>query len=129
MSSASMQVRKLTSDVASGWSQVADQQIFVNDLIDQAADPDAAMTVGFARLDKGATLDISFPYDEVLILTSGMFTVRTQQGETVTAHAGDVVYLPAESSNIFRAEADTEMVYVAHPPSVYAQWVRAAAGQ
>ena len=74
----------------------------------------------------GATAS-HLPYDKVLILSRGSYTVRTQHGEAVTAHAGEVIYLPAGSSNSSRAEEDTEMVYVANPPSVYADHVAAAA--
>lgn len=125
-----MRVKKLTSQDPKAWSQVGDQQIFVNDMIDEGTDPDAKMTVGYSRIGKGGTLSISFPYDEVLILTKGRFTVRTESGETVTVKAGQVIYLPAGSSNTHRADEDTEMVYVANPPSVYAQHVAASeAGQ
>ncbi|MGH9024785.1 MAG: hypothetical protein ACRDWD_01505 [Acidimicrobiia bacterium] len=55
--------------------------------------------------------------------------VHTQDGKTVTARAGEVIYLPSGSSNTFRADEDTEMVYVAHPPAVYAQHVAAATDQ
>lgn len=126
-----MRVQKATSDDTPTWQRVGDgQQIFTGDVVDATTNPDAKMTVGFARVGQGETLDMSFPYDEVLILTKGTFTVRTDQHETRTAKAGDFIYLPAESSNIFHATEDTEMVYVANPPAVYAQHVaRAAAGQ
>jgi Ethanolamine utilisation protein EutQ len=84
------------------------------------------MTVGFARLGRGEVLDISFPFDEVLVLTKGSYTVRTEDGEEVTARAGEVIYLPAGSANSSYAQEDTEMVYVAHPPSVYAAQVGAS---
>jgi ethanolamine utilization protein EutQ (cupin superfamily) len=121
-----MRVLKLTADDAV-WTQVGDYKIFVSDLVDQARVPDARMTVGFARVDKGQTLEISFPYDEVLILTKGSYTVHTQHGEVVTARAGEVIYLPAGSSNFSHADEDAEMVYVASPPSVYAEHVAASA--
>jgi ethanolamine utilization protein EutQ (cupin superfamily) len=76
--------------------------------------------VGYARLGRGEALDISFPYDEVLGLTKGSYTVRTEDGEEVRARVGELIYLPAGSSNSSHAEEDTEMVNVAHPPSVYA---------
>ena len=120
-------MQKLTAAAAATWSKVGEQQIFVTDLVDLATVPEAQMTVGFARVGAGEALDISFPYDEVLILTKGSYTVRTEDGTTVTAHAGEVVYLPAGTSNASRAEEDTEMVYVAHPPSVYADHVAASA--
>ena len=127
MSDSRIGVRKLTTEDAETWSKVGDGQIFVSDIVDQAGEPDAKMTVGFARLGEGEALDISFPYDEVLILTKGSYTVRTERGEAVTARAGEVIYLPGGSSNSSHAEEDTEMVYVASPPSVYADHVAAAA--
>lgn len=128
MSDSPMRVRRLTADEAATWSRVGDGEIFVSDIVDQATVPDANMTVGFARVGKGEALDISFPYDEVLIVTKGSYTVRTGRGDEVTARAGEVIYLPAGSSSTSRAEEDTEMVYVAHPPSVYADHVAAAGG-
>ncbi len=127
MSDPRMRVRRLTTEDAEAWSQVGDGQNFVSDIIDQATAPNAKMTVGFARVGKGETLDISFPYDEVLIVTKGSYTLRTEQGEAVTARPGEVIYLPAGASSSSHAQEDTEMVYVANPPSVYADHVAAAA--
>lgn len=126
-----MRARKATIKDPPRWQQVGgDQHIFVGDVVDEPTNPDARMTVGFARVGKGETLEISFPYDEVLILTNGTFTAETEHGETLTAQAGDFIYLPAVSHNAFRADEDTDMVYVAHPPSVYAHNVaRAAVGR
>ncbi len=129
MGDTEMRVRKLTSEAAPTWSRVGDQEIFVSDMIDEATAPQAKMTVGYARVGKGETLDISFPYDEVLVLTKGTYTVRTAQGEALTAGAGEVIYLPAGSANTLVAEAETEMVYVANPPAVYAQHVARAAAE
>lgn len=127
MSDARMRVRKLTTEDVEIWSKVGDHQIFVSDIVDHGTVPDAKMTVGFARIGKGEALDISFPYDEVLILTKGSYTVRTEHGDAVTARAGEVIYLPAGSSSSSHADEDTEMVYVANPPSVYADHVAASA--
>ena len=118
-----MRVLGLTSNAAPDWSRVGDRDIFVSDLVDLATEPEAEMTVGFARVAKDEALDISFPYDEVLVLTKGAYTVHTGAGETITARAGDVIYLPAGSSNRSYAEADAEMVYIASPPRVYADHV------
>ncbi|MEW9556222.1 hypothetical protein [Nonomuraea sp. NPDC050783] len=122
-----MNVQKITTADGS-WTAVGDHRIYVNDLIDAASRPDAKMTVGFARLDKGESMDISFPYDEVLIVTKGSYTVRTAGGETLTAGPGEAIYLPGGTSNASWAEEDTEMVYVANPPEVYAEHVAASAG-
>lgn len=122
-------VRKLTAETADIWMNVGVEGIAVSDLIDEASTPSAAMTVGFARLDKGAAMDISFPYDEVLVVTKGSYTVRTEQADVITAEAGEVIHLPAGSSNSSYANEDTVMVYVAAPPSVYAAHVAALAGE
>ncbi len=127
MTASGMQVRKLTTENAGTWSKIGDQQIFVSDIVDQATVPAAKMTVGFALLAEGEALDISFPYDEVLVLTKGSYTIRTEDGEAITARAGEVIYLPAGSSNSSYAKEETEMVYVASPPSVYAEHVAASA--
>ncbi|MGI8805026.1 MAG: cupin domain-containing protein, partial [Thermoleophilaceae bacterium] len=126
MSDSRMSVRKLTTRDAENWAKVGDGEIFVSDIVDQATAPDAKMTVGFARVGKGEALDISFPYDEVLILTKGSYTVRPEHGEAVTARSGEVLYLPVGSSSSSHAEEETEMVYVANPPSVYADHVAAS---
>jgi ethanolamine utilization protein EutQ (cupin superfamily) len=122
-----MQVRKLTADEAANWSRVGEQAIFVSDIVDQATAPQAEMTVGFARVGTGEALEISFPYDEVLVLTKGRYTVETEAGEVITARAGEVVYLPAGSVSASRAEEAAEMVYIASPPAVYAAHVAASA--
>ena len=86
-----MRVLRLTTEDAETWSGVGDGDIFVSDIVDQATVPEAKMTLGFARLGRGEVLDISFPYDEVLVLTKGSYTVRTEDGEEVTARAGEVI--------------------------------------
>jgi ethanolamine utilization protein EutQ (cupin superfamily) len=130
MTDARTRVRKFTINDPDTWQQVGDgQQIFVADMVDESTAPDANMTVGFARVAKGETLDHTFPYDEVLILTKGTYSLRTEHGETLTARVGDFIYLPADSSNVSHADEDTEMVYVANPPDTYAQHVaQSAAG-
>jgi ethanolamine utilization protein EutQ (cupin superfamily) len=128
MSEFGIAVRKLTAEGAESWSKVGDGEIFVSDIVDQANEPEAKMTVGFARVGAGEELEISFPYDEVLIVTKGAYTVRTEEGEEITARPGEVIYLPAGSANSSYAEEVSEMVYVASPPSVYAEHVAAASG-
>lgn len=120
-----MHVKKLTHDDGA-WTGVDGHQIFVNDLVDAASDPEARMTVGYARLARGESMAISFPYDEVLVVTKGTYVVRTQDGQTLRAGAGEVIYLGAGTANDSWAEEDAEMVYVASPPDVYAAHVAAS---
>lgn len=117
-------VSKLSAEEAE-WARV-EGEIFVSDLVDLDRAPQAEMTVGFARLAAGEELEISFPYDEVLVLTRGAYSIRTEAGEELTARPGEAIYLPAGSINKSRAEEDCEMVYVAAPPRVYAEHVVAS---
>ncbi|MGH3315433.1 MAG: hypothetical protein ACRDO0_04745 [Nocardioidaceae bacterium] len=45
-----MRTLRITTEGLDDWSQVGDQQVFVSDLIDQAGQPEAKMTVGYARV-------------------------------------------------------------------------------
>jgi ethanolamine utilization protein EutQ (cupin superfamily) len=117
-----MRLQKLTAGEHAEWSTVA-KDVMVSDRIDAAREPAARMTVGFARVGKGESLQMRFPYDEVLIVTKGSFTVRGDDGTRLTARAGEVIYLPGGSVNTHHADEDTEMVYVAGPPDVYARHV------
>jgi ethanolamine utilization protein EutQ (cupin superfamily) len=121
-----MDVIRLAAHEPADWSSVGEREIFVSDRIDLEREPDAKMTVGFARVASGEELEYSFPYDEVLVVTTGSYTVRTEAGERLTAGPGEVIYLPAGSRNSGRANEDTELVYVASPPSVYADHVAAS---
>jgi ethanolamine utilization protein EutQ (cupin superfamily) len=100
-------LRLTTEDAETAWSRVGDGEIFVSDIVDEAGVPDAKVTVGFARVAESEALDISFPYDEVLIVTEGSYTVRTEHGAVITARAGEVIYLPAGSSNFARAKGSS----------------------
>jgi ethanolamine utilization protein EutQ (cupin superfamily) len=120
-----MRVRHL-SGADADWSRVGDGEIYVSDLVDAAAAPEAAMTVGYARVGKGESMDIAFPYDEVLVVTKGAYTVRTPDGDSYTATVGQVIYLPGGTANVAVADEDAEMVYVAAPPGVYAAHVAAS---
>lgn len=125
MNDSRLSVRKLAISDVEVWSQVSARQVFVSDIIDQGSEPDAKMTVGFARVGRGESMAISFPYDEVLVVTKGAYTVVPEHGNALTARAGEVIYLPGGSTNNAHADEDTEMVYVAGPPAVYADHVTA----
>ena len=128
MTNSTTPTRKIAPEDAAVWVQVGEGQIHVSDIVDQTTSPEAAMTVGYARIAAGETLEISFPYDEVLVITKGCYMIRTPEGIELTASTGQVIYLPGGSSNQARAETDTEMVYVAAPPEVYASHVAASVG-
>jgi len=107
-----MSVEQFASTDASTWFQRLDQQIFLADVISQ--DSGAAMSVGFGRYGKGEKNPWKMTYDEALVITSGAFTVEGPSG-SVTARAGEVIYLRAGAEVVYVAEEDTELVYVTYP--------------
>jgi ethanolamine utilization protein EutQ len=107
-----MNVTAFRSDDVRTWWQRGDQQLFLGDVVDHSTG--AAMSVGFARYRKGEANPWTVTYDEALIVTRGAFTVQTAEGD-VAARAGEVIYLPAGTELVYRADEDTELVYVSYP--------------
>ncbi|WP_409493670.1 cupin [Amycolatopsis sp. cmx-11-12] len=107
-----MSVEHFTSAGASTWFQRIDQQIFLADVLSE--DSGAAMSVGFGRYRKGEKNPWKMTYDEALVITSGIFTVEGPSG-SVTARAGEVIYLRAGTEVVYAAEEDAELVYVTYP--------------
>jgi ethanolamine utilization protein EutQ len=95
-----------------GWYRSEGRQIFLADALDETSD--AAMSVGFARYGKGASNPWVVTYDEALIITSGAFSVEWKEG-TQTARAGEVLFLSKGTALVYRADEDTELVYVTYP--------------
>lgn len=107
-------VRKFTIDTAQDW--MVWSGISLSDVVNEDETSGAKLGgVGFTRAPKGAVSDFEFAYDEVLVVTSGVCTVRSAN-ETFTASAGEVIYLPAGTPGTFRADEDTVLVYVASSP-------------
>ncbi|WP_162182629.1 nitroreductase/quinone reductase family protein, partial [Actinoalloteichus caeruleus] len=63
----------------------------------------------------------AFPYDEMMIVLGGVLRVRTEDDGELVVHPGEVVHLPANSTNEFVAEEEVTACYVAGPPDVYAR--------
>jgi ketosteroid isomerase-like protein len=83
--------------------------------VGDANDPSTApLVIGFARYRKGAANEITLPYDEALIITRGVLTVRRADG-TATAAAGEVIFHRAGAKVVYQADEDAELVYVSHP--------------
>ncbi|RKT88630.1 Protein of unknown function [Saccharopolyspora antimicrobica] len=103
------------------WDPVGDGRFAGSDLIDATAQPDARMTVGFGSIAAGESLRASFPYDEVMVVIKGVVTIQDENGEIFTATTGNVVYMPAGSTNTCTFDDDVEIAYIANPPAVYAE--------
>jgi ethanolamine utilization protein EutQ len=86
-------------------------------VVGDALDPSssAPLVIGYARYRKGASNQLTtLPYDEALIITRGVFTVRRPDG-TATATAGEVIFHRAGEKVVYHADEDAEMVYVSYP--------------
>jgi ethanolamine utilization protein EutQ len=105
-------VQHLTTDNVATWYQQDDVEHVVGDANDPSTAP---LVIGYARYRKGATNQLTtLPYDEALIITRGVFTVRRPDG-TATARAGEVIFHRAGTSVVYQADEDAEMVYVCYP--------------
>lgn len=100
------------------WYQAKGRPIFLGDVLD-ASNSDS-MSVGFAQYGKGASNDWVVTYDEVLIITKGVFSVKTKEG-VVTAKAGELIFLTKGTELTYMADEDAELVYVSYPHWAEAQ--------
>jgi len=105
-------IRRLTAENVATWYQQDDVEMVVGDSLDPSSS--APMVIGFARYRKGASNEVTLPYDEALIITRGVFTVRRADG-VATAKAGEVIFHRAGAKVVYEADEDAELVYVSHP--------------
>lgn len=106
-------VSRYAPDDVPTWLQSEQRQVFIGDVIDGLNGE--AMGVGFARYGPGASNDWAVTYDEVLIVTSGTFSVTSTDGRR-TASAGELIYLRSGTRLTYSAgDAGAEVVYVMHP--------------
>ena len=64
---------------------------FVKDIV-FSNDPDAPITCGLFRMEKGKPLQYTYTFDEAKIIVEGEMTISEEGGETVEAKAGDILY-------------------------------------
>jgi ethanolamine utilization protein EutQ len=106
-------VRKVTSDDGQlTWFRRGQQDLRIADALDGA--DGVAMTVGFGRWAAGESNDWTVSYDEALVVTKGRFAIDSG-GTSTLAEPGEVIYLSAGTDVVYRAEEDSEVVYVTYP--------------
>ena len=64
---------------------------FLSDIV-SSNDPDAPISCGLFRMEKGNALEYTYTYDEAKIIIDGEMTISEENGESFDAVAGDVVY-------------------------------------
>lgn len=85
--------------------------IFLGDVLDDTNS--TSMGTGFARYNKGASNDWIVTYDEALVVTKGIFSVQTADG-TATARAREIIFLTKRIKLTYRAEEESELVYISY---------------
>ena len=106
-------IRHLTAEHVATWYQQHDVEMVVGDALDPSGS--APLVIGYARYRRGAINQLTtLPYDEALIITRGVFTVRRPDG-TATASAGEVIFHRAGAEVVYQADEDAELVYVCYP--------------
>ncbi len=64
---------------------------YLSDIV-SSNDPDAPISCGLFRMEKGDALEYTYTYDEVKIIIDGEMTISEENGESFNAVAGDVIY-------------------------------------
>jgi ethanolamine utilization protein EutQ len=121
-----MPVERYGFEDVPAWFRPRGVRMAVGDVVD-ATNSDT-MSVGFARYAKGAANEWTAVYDEAIVVTKGVFTVDSAAGSR-TARAGEVMFLRRGSHIVYRAEEDTEWVYVTYPTWLDATQKSEVAGQ
>ena len=67
-------------------------------------DPDAPVTAGFFRLEKGKQLEYTYTYHEMKIILEGSFRIADEAGNKVTARPGDVFYFAKGAKITFETD-------------------------
>lgn len=107
-------VWKFTIQGAQDWMEYSG--VSLADVVNEDETPGFKLgAVGFVRAPKGSQTSFDFAYDEVLIVTRGSCTVRSDD-QALTARVGEVLYLPARVPGTFHADEEVELVYVASSP-------------
>ncbi|MBA3712681.1 MAG: cupin [Pyrinomonadaceae bacterium] len=113
-----MSVRHFTIKDPAMWHQPGDKQIFIGDVLDSSNSD--TMSVGFCWYQKGESNEFIVTNHEALIVTRGVFTVRSSDGAK-TAKVGEVIFLTKGTKVVYQGEEDdTEVVYV-----TYRHWMDA----
>ncbi len=68
-------------------------------------DPNAPITCGFFRMDKGNPLEYVYSYDEAKIILEGEMTISEVGGETIEVKAGDVLYFEEGAKITFSSKS------------------------
>ena len=77
---------------------------FLQDVV-ASNDPNAPITCGFFRMEKGEPLKYTYSYDEAKIILDGEMTISEVGGETIEVKAGDVLYFEEGAKITFSSKS------------------------
>ncbi|WP_448032696.1 cupin domain-containing protein [Bradyrhizobium liaoningense] len=109
-----MKVRKFAiSDASLERSPGQDGDIVVGNMVDQRHG--GPITIGFGRYAQSQSLEETLVVDDVMVVLDGRLSV-TNDGRTVTAGPGEIVYMPkGETVTIRSHEQGAVTAYVTYP--------------
>ena len=113
-----MPAKKFSASDVTEWFKSNGARIYLGDVLDETNS--AHMGVGFARYKRGESNAWTVTYDEILVITKGTFSVKTDDG-VVTARAGEIIQLTKGTKLTYAADDDAELVYVSYPHWAAAQ--------
>ena len=64
-------------------------------------DSDKPITSGLSRIEAGESLEYTYTYHEMKLIVDGSFIIQDENGQKVTANAGDLFYFPKGSAITF----------------------------
>ncbi|KAH8816740.1 RmlC-like cupin domain-containing protein [Xylogone sp. PMI_703] len=82
---------------------IANENAFLGDVV-SSLDPEAPISAGFYRLEKGTPLVYTYTYHEMKIIVDGEFDISDETGQKVHATKGDVFYFPKGSKITFTTD-------------------------
>jgi ethanolamine utilization protein EutQ (cupin superfamily) len=99
-----MQIFKNAQSMELSSLNVEGVNAFLSDTV-SSHDPDAPISCGFFRMEKGNPLEYTYTYDEAKIIVEGEMTISEDGGESFNAVAGDVVYFDEGAKITFTTES------------------------
>ena len=81
---------------------LANENAYLGDVFSSdQTNPEAPMSAGLYRLEKGTPLVYTYTYDEMKIILEGDYTIKDATGQEVHAKPGDVFFFPKGATITF----------------------------
>ncbi len=77
---------------------------FLEDIV-ASNDPNAPISCGLFRMEKGNPLEYTYSYDEAKIILDGEMTISEVGGKTIEAKAGDILYFEEGAKITFTSKS------------------------